>query len=115
MNKKYYYTIGEVCKKVDLKPYVLRYWEKEFSQIKPAKTKGGNRKYTEKDIQLIAEIKDMLHHQKYTIEGARKKLKSEKIKSPEKNNQLPLKSDKEKKELLVKTLLEIKKILNNEE
>ncbi len=75
--KKYYYTIGEVSNLLDLKPHVIRYWETEFRQLRPNKTRGGNRKYTRSDIDLITRIKDMLHNQKYTIEGAKKRLAKE--------------------------------------
>ncbi len=75
--KKYYYTIGEVSNLLDLKPHVIRYWETEFRQLRPNKTSGGNRKFSQKDIDLLSRIKDMLHNQKFTIEGARKRLASE--------------------------------------
>ena len=69
--KKLYYSIGEVSKITDLKQYVLRYWETEFKQLKPAKNKAGNRTYKQKDIDLIMQIKDLLYNQKFTINGAR--------------------------------------------
>ncbi len=75
--KKYYYSIGEVSNLLDLKTHVIRYWESEFRQLRPQKTSGGNRKYSQKDIDLLTRIKDMLHNQKFTIEGARKRLASE--------------------------------------
>ena len=70
--KKLYYSIGEVSKITELKPYVLRYWETEFKQLKPSKNKAGNRTYRQKDIDIILRIKDLLYNQKFTIEGARK-------------------------------------------
>ena len=69
--KKLYYSIGEVSKLVDLKSYVLRYWETEFKQLTPPKNRAGNRTYRQKDIDLILKIKDLLHGKKFTIEGAR--------------------------------------------
>jgi len=72
--KKYYYTIGEVSRLLDLKQYVIRYWETEFPQLHPRKEKGRNRKYSEENIELLRMIKDMLYNQKYTIDGARQKL-----------------------------------------
>ncbi|MCD4650269.1 MAG: MerR family transcriptional regulator [Candidatus Cloacimonetes bacterium] len=77
MNTKYYYTIGEVCNLLNLKPHIIRYWEKEFRQLRPRKTRGGNRKYTQEDIELIRRIQDMLHDQRYTIEGAKTRLTAE--------------------------------------
>ena len=74
--KKLYYSIGEVSKMVDLKSYVLRYWETEFKQLAPPKNRAGNRTYRQKDIDLIFKIKDLLYNKKYTIEGARSLLSS---------------------------------------
>mgnify|MGYP001329177322 CR=1 FL=1 len=74
--KKLYYSIGEVSKMVDLKSYVLRYWETEFKQLAPPKNRAGNRTYRQKDIDLIFKIKDLLYDRKYTIEGARSVLSS---------------------------------------
>ena len=69
--KKLYYSISEVSKLTKLKAYVLRYWETEFTQLKPSKNRAGNRTYRQKDIDLILKIKDLLYEEKYTIEGAR--------------------------------------------
>ena len=74
--KKLYYSIGEVSKMVDLKSYVLRYWETEFKQLSPPKNRAGNRTYRQKDIDLIFKIKDLLYNKKYTIDGARYMLSS---------------------------------------
>jgi DNA-binding transcriptional MerR regulator len=74
--KKLYYSISEVSRITDLEQYVLRYWETEFEQLKPAKNSSGNRIYTNKDIKLILFIKKLLKEEKYTIEGAKKILKS---------------------------------------
>ena len=74
--KKLYYSIGEVSKMVELKSYVLRYWETEFKQLTPPKNRAGNRTYRQKDIDLIIKIKDLLYNKKYTIEGARSLLSS---------------------------------------
>ena len=74
--KKLYYSIGEVADLTALKPYVLRYWETEFSALKPTKNRAGNRIYKDKDIKIIFHIKYLLYDQKYTIEGARNQLKA---------------------------------------
>ena len=74
--KKLYYSIGEVSKMVGLKSYVLRYWETEFKQLTPPKNRAGNRTYRQKDIDLILQIKDLLHGRKFTIEGARSVISS---------------------------------------
>ena len=74
--KKLYYSISEVSKITDLEQYVLRYWESEFEQLKPAKNRAGNRIYTNKDIKLILYIRQLLREERYTIEGANQVLKS---------------------------------------
>ena len=76
--KKLYYSIGEVSKMTELKAYVLRYWETEFKQLKPPKNRAGNRTYRQTDIDLILFIKDLLYTKKFTIEGARYQLSTEK-------------------------------------
>lgn len=88
--KKLYYSISEVSKITELEQYVLRYWETEFEQLKPAKNLAGNRIYTNKDIKLILYIKRLLREEKYTIEGAKKLLKNyttkEQESDPDKKN-----------------------------
>ena len=73
---KYYYSISEVAKLVDIKPYVLRYWEGEFKELHPKKTKSGRRTYTQKEIDLISSIKELLYKEKYSVKGVRNKLKN---------------------------------------
>ncbi len=70
--KKLYYSISEVSKITEVEQYVLRYWETEFEILKPQKNRAGNRIYTNKDIQVILQIKTLLREKKYTIEGAKK-------------------------------------------
>jgi DNA-binding transcriptional MerR regulator len=72
---KIYYSISEVAETTGLKPYVLRFWEKEFPFLKPKKNRAGNRSYQQKDIDLINQIKHLLYDEGYTIEGAKSKLK----------------------------------------
>lgn len=71
---KEYYSIGEVCDLVGLKPHVLRYWESQFPALAPAKNRSGNRVYLRREIELIFLVKELLYQEKYTIEGARRKL-----------------------------------------
>ena len=87
--KKLYYSISEVSKITELEQYVLRYWESEFPQLKPAKNRAGNRIYTNKDIKLILHIKRLLRDEKYTIEGAKKVLEDY-VPEPEDGEQLLL-------------------------
>lgn len=72
---KMFYKIREVAKIADVKPHVLRYWESEFPSLKPQKNKNGQRVYSRKDIDLILEIRKLLHIEKYSIAGARQALK----------------------------------------
>ena len=75
--KKLYYKIGEVCKELDIQPYVLRYWETEFPSLSPNKSRSGQRVYSAKEIVLIRRIKQLLYDEGYTIAGAKKKLDAE--------------------------------------
>jgi DNA-binding transcriptional MerR regulator len=72
--RKEYYSIGEVCDLVGLKPHVLRYWESQFTPLKPSKNRAGNRVYQRKEIRLIILVKRLLYEEKYTIEGARQRV-----------------------------------------
>jgi len=72
--RKVYYSIGEVCDLTGLKPHVLRYWETQFEVLNPIKNRAGNRVYRSKDIELVLLVKHLLYEQKYTIEGANKRL-----------------------------------------
>ena len=87
--KKLYYSISEVSTITGLEQYVLRYWESEFPQLKPAKNRAGNRIYTNKDIKLTIHIKKLLRDERYTIEGAKKVLE-EYVPEPEGGEQLSL-------------------------
>ncbi len=72
---KLYFRIGEVSDLVGVKPYVLRYWESEFTDIKPSKSKSGQRLYKRRDVELLLKIKELLYEERFTINGARKRLK----------------------------------------
>ncbi len=72
---KIYHSIGEVAEMVQLEQHVLRYWETEFSDLKPQKNRAGNRVYKDRDIDIVQKIKFLLHEELFTIEGARMKLK----------------------------------------
>ncbi len=77
MQNKIYYKIGEVCEITGIKPSVLRFWEKEFRQLKPVKLSSNQRYYTSNHIELLNKIKYLLYEEKLTIEGARKKLRED--------------------------------------
>ena len=76
------YKIGEVCRIADVQPYVLRYWETEFAALAPNKSGGGQRLYTQREIDIILRIKQLLYSEGFTIAGAKKKLEAEQA-SPE--------------------------------
>lgn len=71
---KRYFTIGEVSELCAVKPHVLRYWEQEFTQLKPIKRRGNRRYYQHHEVLLIRRIRDLLYEQGFTISGARNRL-----------------------------------------
>ena len=73
---KLYFKIGEVSQLVGVEPYVLRYWESEFPGLSPRKSSTGQRMFRRKDVEMLLNIKQLLYEKKFTIEGARKALKS---------------------------------------
>lgn len=79
MSPKKGFKIGEVCKLLDIQPYVLRYWETEFVALHPAKSTSGQRVYAEAEVAVIRRIKELLYDEGYTIAGAKKKLESREI------------------------------------
>jgi len=86
---KRYFTIGEVSELCGVKPHVLRYWEQEFTQLKPVKRRGNRRYYQHHEVLLIRRIRELLYEQGFTISGARNRLDSgpsDLESSPEKNN-----------------------------
>ena len=72
--KKLYYSISEVSQITGVKKHILRTWEMEFPELHPSKNRAGNRTYRLSDIKTIYQIKRLLYHEKYTLEGARQKL-----------------------------------------
>jgi DNA-binding transcriptional MerR regulator len=75
---KRYFTIGEVSELCDVKPHVLRYWEQEFSALKPVKRRGNRRYYQRHDVLMVRQIRSLLYDQGFTIGGARQQLEGEK-------------------------------------
>ncbi len=75
-----YFRIGEASRIVGVEPYVLRYWESEFHQLKPSRADSKQRTYQRKDLETLLEIKRLLYEERMTIEGARLRLKREKAK-----------------------------------
>ncbi len=69
-----FFSIGDVCQLTDLKPHVLRYWESQFRFLNPAKNRSGNRVYQRREIELIMLVKHLLYTEKFTIDGARRRI-----------------------------------------
>ena len=74
---KPYFKIGEAARLVGVKPYVLRYWETEFKSVKPQKTRSQQRLYKRRDVELLLKIRHLLYDKRYTIEGARTRLRDQ--------------------------------------
>lgn len=75
--EKQYYTIGEVASELTLSASLIRFWETEFREVNPKKNRKGNRVYTARDIQVLKRIQYLLKEKKYTIKGARERLKED--------------------------------------
>lgn len=73
-DQREFYSIGEVCGMLELKPHVLRYWETQFPELSPPKNRAGSRVYRAAEVELIALIRRLVHEEKYTLEGARLRL-----------------------------------------
>ena len=73
--RKRYFAIGEVSELCDVKPHVLRYWEQEFPQLRPAKRRGNRRYYQQDDVLMVRRIRSLLYEQGFTIGGARQRLR----------------------------------------
>jgi DNA-binding transcriptional MerR regulator len=111
--QKLFYRINEVGKIAGVKPYVLRYWETEFKDLHPEKDSNSQRRYRQKDVELVLKIKELLYERRFTIEGARNQLKHE-LRTDNRitvNPPLSKKTSAAKKSIL-KKLNAIKKDLN---
>ncbi|HKJ31896.1 MAG TPA: MerR family transcriptional regulator [Balneolales bacterium] len=106
--KKLYYSIGEVSKITNIEPYVLRYWETKFDNLKPSKNRAGKRVYNEKDIDTILKLKELIREKKYSTEGAIKVLNKSNNESSQTENSLPINVQRDLKEikLFLQQLLE---------
>ena len=82
---KRYFTIGEVSELCGVKPHVLRYWEQEFTQLKPVKRRGNRRYYQHHEVLLIRRIRQLLYEEGFTISGARNRLDNSRIEVEEKS------------------------------
>lgn len=102
---KLFFKIGEVCEITDTQPYVLRYWESEFSALAPAKNSSGQRIYRRRDIETILRIKQLLYDEGFTIDGARKRMREVRgDKEDVVENQIPMTFDGAKDEKFLRQL-----------
>jgi len=104
--EKNFFSIGEASKITGVRTYVLRYWESEFKLLRPARRESGHRKYTRKDLELIAEIKELLYEKKFSIAGAKKYLLEER-----KNKKDQLRLDLERDSAAISALKETKQAI----
>lgn len=100
---KLYYRIGEVAGIVGVEPHVLRYWETEFRSVRPQKSAKGQRVYSRRDVETLLKVKELLYAHRFTIAGARRKLREGGVEPPE--QQVGTSEDAER---LRETLLEIR-------
>ncbi|MBN1292520.1 MAG: MerR family transcriptional regulator [Candidatus Latescibacteria bacterium] len=110
--KKLYYSISEVSELTGLKSHILRFWEGEFSILRPRKNRAGNRAYTERDIIIIQRIKKLLYDEKYTIEGAKQRLKSDHERSDSQLT-LPFNDDKRRLDEIRKDLIKLRDMIED--
>ncbi|MCX7830920.1 MAG: MerR family transcriptional regulator [Acidobacteria bacterium] len=108
--RKLYYKIGEVCEITGLPHHVIRFWEREFPQLAPRKTSTGHRIFSEKDIQTILLIKELLYNKKFTIKGAREFITNQNEKSEPAEKLVELSKSHLSKSLL-KRLILLKELL----
>lgn len=105
---KLFFKIGEVSRLAEVEPYVLRYWETEFKNLRPKKNEKGQRLYQKKEVKLALDIKKLLHQDGYTIEGAKKVLKERNKNKNRSSSQLSIPFDREH---LVKIIADLEKDL----
>jgi DNA-binding transcriptional MerR regulator len=103
---KLFFKIGEVCEIVGVEPYVLRFWETEFPNLAPEKSKAGHRVYKRKDVENVLRIKELLYDRGFTIAGARKLLSKSRGSKKEVRDQVLVQVRKELRDIL--TLLQRK-------
>ena len=101
---KRYFTIGEVSELCGVKPHVLRYWEQEFTQLKPVKRRGNRRYYQRHDVILIRQIRSLLYDQGFTIGGARQQLTGETAKEDTSQSNQLIKQIRNELEDILQTL-----------
>ncbi|MCH8126986.1 MerR family transcriptional regulator [candidate division KSB1 bacterium] len=116
--QKLYYSISDVSQVTDVKQHVLRYWESEFPELKPTKNRAGNRTFKSRDVKIIFLIKRLLYQEKFTIDGAKNKLR-ELIQDESKLDEIQFDQTNEHVKTLIQDLrgelLEIEQIITHED
>jgi DNA-binding transcriptional MerR regulator len=97
---KPFFKISEVCEIVGVEPYVLRFWETEFPNFAPEKSKAGHRVYKKKDVENVLRIKELLYERGFTIAGARKQLSKTKVSRQEQRDEVLANVRKELQDIL---------------
>lgn len=111
MMNKIYYSIGEISELIQVKPYIIRYWEAEFNQLKPKNDKVRNRRYQKKDLELLLRIKELVYEKKYTLEGAKNAIRDEQKLSVREKKAEPVKSVQDEKIWIIDELKKIREHL----
>lgn len=112
LQEKKYFRIGEVSELLKVEPYVLRYWESEFPNVKPSKSVSGHRVYSRKDVEFLIEIKKLLYTDKFSLKGAKQKLRESFREQP--NPQHTLRKEYEQSlKYLGKELKELIRVIKN--
>ncbi len=116
--QKLYYSISDVSQVTDVKQHVLRYWESEFPELKPTKNRAGNRTFKSRDVKIIFLIKRLLYQEKFTIDGAKNKLR-ELIQDESKLDEIQFDQTNEHVKTLIQDLrgelLEIEQLITHED
>ena len=116
--QKLYYSISDVSQVTDVKQHVLRYWESEFPELKPTKNRAGNRTFKSRDVKIIFLIKRLLYQEKFTIDGAKNKLR-ELIQDESKLDEIQFDQTNEHVKTLIQDLrgelLELEQIIKHED
>ena len=114
-NVKAYKTIGEVSEIIKVDTHVLRFWETNFTQVKPLKRKGGRRLYSEDDISILRTIKKLINNDGYTVKGVKRFLSKNKISNIKNEGKIKISDELDVKlEHINNYLLEAKKLLKDE-
>jgi DNA-binding transcriptional MerR regulator len=98
---KLYRSISEVSELVGVKPHVLRYWETQFSMLRPRKNRAGNRMYRPDEVKLLLRIKELLYERRFTIAGARRRLLDERKEAPPAPPQVEIRFDEAARRMLL--------------